>query len=63
MRVHSDRRQFEECLIVAADHNLVISEKAGGYSVFRKMPDRVVFLSRRGSVKGLRRVVFAAAGL
>ena len=57
MTRHSPLQQLREAKQIAADHGCFVTEKAGKYLVFRKMPTRPVYLGARGTPETLRRFV------
>ena len=56
-RRHTPQEQFRQAVTIAKEHGLFVVEKAGIYSVFRKMVDRNVFIGRRSTPASLRTLV------
>jgi hypothetical protein len=57
MTRHSPLQQLKEAKQIAIDHGCFVTEKGGKFSVYRKMPMRLVYLGSRSSPEGLRQLV------
>ena len=58
----TDAQAWKETQQFCKDYNMFISEKGGKYHLYRKMPNRPVYLGSRGSVEGIRSLVEKCAG-
>lgn len=56
-RQHSPQQQFKEAKQIAADHGLYVVEKAGKYLLYRRNPQKPIYLGARSSAQSLRSFV------
>lgn len=61
-RVHTPLQQYKEARQIAADNNMIVSEKGGRYSLYRKTSMRPVWLGSRTDIGEFRRFVERCAG-
>jgi hypothetical protein len=50
-------QMFKEAVAIAQEHGLFIVEKNGEFRLFRRMEPKPVFIGKRGTTDGLRRLV------
>lgn len=61
MRTHSPQQQFKEARQIAADHNMFVVDKGDHYQLFRKAPDKNVYLGKRSDASAFRTFVSRCA--
>lgn len=61
MRQHSPQQQFREARQIAADHNMFVVDKGNHYLLYRKAPDKNVYLGKRSDAAAFRSFVCRCA--
>lgn len=54
---HSPHQQYKEACQIARDHGCFVIERGGFYMVYRRTPERPVYLGKRSTAPALRRFV------
>lgn len=55
-------QQFKEACQIARDHGCFVVDRGDNYLLYRKQPDRNVYIGSPRSAEGLRRLVCQATG-